>query len=305
MMMNNSMRFAATNAGYTAGGFRYAILALSLFGALAASQTASATTYNFTIPTGTQVNPDPNSLIGALSAAIVNDGFGDTPSSFAFYDIYIRPQVTSDGCLVSTNGCGASDPHGNNMAPVVAGNTFNVMTDYSMVGGSATAPVPGCISPITYAGFPNPCTSTYDAAPNTTEPVKGGASAHFVFDSGDNAVALVTTNTNANNRSYAAGGNNPFPAGAVTEIMPSGATFNFTLKTSEYTGFQTPKITFEVYALAVQYQTSSANSLAAKNIAFYGDFDAVGSAPEPYTLFIAGGGLCLLGLIRRRRKVKP
>lgn len=299
------MRFAAPNAGHTVVCSRYAILLLSLFCALAASQTASATTYNFTIPTGTQLNPDPNSIIGALSAAILNDGFGDTPSSFAFYDIYIRPQVTSDGCLVSTDGCGASDPHGKNMATVVAGNTFNLITDYSMVAGSVTAPVPGCISPITYPGFPNPCTSKYDATANVTEPVKGGAAAHFVFDSGDNAVALVTTNTNANNRSYAAGGNDPFPAGAVTEIMPSGANFNFTLKTSEYSGFQTPKITFEIYALAVQYQTSSATSLAAKNIAFYGDFDAVGSAPEPYTLFIAGGGLCLLGLVRRRRNAKP
>src|SRR3979411_3104763 len=125
--MQNVMNRAIQELSRRKSGSTLVTIAISIGGILIGSLPASATIYAFTIPTGTQISPDPNSVLGALTTAIANDGFGDNPALYAFYDFYIRPQVSSDGCLVSTDGCGASDPHGKNMAPVIGSNTFNLI----------------------------------------------------------------------------------------------------------------------------------------------------------------------------------
>jgi hypothetical protein len=282
--MNNVIMPVARNSGLAGAGFSHTMLALVLLGALAVSQ-ASATTYNFVIPVGTQVSPDPNSLLGALSGAISRAPLGPNPAQFAFYDFYIRPEIASDA------------GHGLTNQP----NPFVVITDYSMSASTATAPVPGCA--------PAPCTSTYGAAPNIIEPGPWlGAAAHFTFNPADNVIALVTINPNAGGQNYDGQASNPSTVvGARTEIMPSAATFAFTLDTSAYSSFQTPQITFQVFALAIKYiSLGNTATLIAKNQSFVGNFDASGQeVPEPSTIFVAGGGLCLLALARIRRKAKP
>jgi hypothetical protein len=280
--MNNVLTRAVRNSGLAGGGFSHTILALVLLGAVAVSP-ALATTYQFTIPVGTQASPNPNSLLGALAGAI--NFVGDTPTDFAFYDFYIRPQLASD----AGNGL-LTEP-----------TPFTIIPDYSMSASKVTAPVPGC--------SPAPCTATYDATPNLIEPGPWlGNAAHFRFNPLDNVIALVTENLSAGGKNY--NGQplvNPFPGGASTrtEIMPSAATFAFTLDTSAYSSLQTPQITFQVYALAIQYSNAGATLLAAKDSFFVGNFDAVGAeVPEPSTIFAAGCGLCILALARFQRKVK-
>ena len=294
--MSDSSAAPVRVQGNTPTRFRIMISALALLAILVVAQPASATTYTFSIPVGTQVSPNPNTLMWALASALANDGFADNLTQFAFYDFYVRPQIAADGCLVSTDNCLAShDPGGMDMAPVVSGNTFNLISDYSSML-SATAPVPGCVSP-----RPSNCVSTYDATLNKTDPHGGGNSVEFRFDPADNTVALVTENPNAGNQSYATGGNNPFPAGATTEIMPANANLTFSFTTNSYFTFQTPVITFQIYALAIKYTTAGGTTLSAKDQSFTTNLDLVGSAPEPSTLLGAAGGLCLLLAARWRR----
>jgi hypothetical protein len=257
---------------------RAMVLMVATLGILAASEVASATTYSFTIPTGLQGTPDRNTILGALNIAVQNGTPPIDPNLYGFYDFYIRPQLSGDGTLPSSP------------------NPVNLITNYSMATSTVTAPVPGCVLPCVSAA--------YTATPNVAEPLLGGASAHFRFDAADNTIAIVSNNTSAGGHSYPAGANNPFPNLATTEIMPSAAAFSFTLTTSEYTAFQTPQITFEIYALAVQYTDSTAATLAVKDKVYFSNFDATGEAPEPSTMFIAGGGLCLMFLHRLRRKTK-
>ena len=308
MAMGNLMVFRYRCFGRWRGFFANLIPGLVVVGALAVSQPASAITYTFSLPVGTQVSPNPNTLLWALAGSITNNGatgYNATPTSYAFYDFYIRPQVLGDGCLVSTpaDGCTGLDTHGNNMAGGnsigASGNTFNLISDYSMATSVVTPPVPGCVSPIAPG-----CVSTYTGAPNVTEPSKGGASADFTFNAADNTIALVTQNTNANNQSYGAGGNPPFPTTATAEIMPSTGNFVFSLTTTANNGFFSAPITFEIYGVNVEYTTSSATSLGTKGNVVFTDLNLVGSAPEPSTILVAGSGLCLLLLTRLRRKSK-
>jgi hypothetical protein len=277
--MNNVIIRTVRNSGLATGAFSPMILALALLVTLGVPQ-VSATTYNFVIPVGTQVNPNPNSLLGALAAQI------GTPTNFAFYDFYIRPELASD----TVNGL------------IDHPGPINLIADYSMSASVATAPIPGCAS---FVDMPSPCAPTYSSTSNAIEPAFGGAAAHFRFNPSDNVIALVTENQNAGDKNY--NGQplvNPFPGGATTrtEIMPSAASFAFTFNTSEYSAFQTPQITFEVYALGMRYTSIGATSLASKDTFVVGDFEAVGEAPEPSTIFVAGGGLCLLAFARFRRR---
>ena len=275
---------------------RTVLSALALLAVVAVAEPAFATTYSFSIPVGTQVSPNPNTLMWALAGALANDGSADNLTQFAFYDFYVRPQIAADGCIVSTDGCLAGhDPGGMDMAPVVSGNTFTLISDYSSMA-SATAPIPGCVNPI-----PGNCTSTYDATLNKTDPHGGGNSVEFRFDPADNTVALVTKDTNAGNQTYATGGNNPFPAGATTEIMPANANLTFSFTTNSYFTFQTPVVTFQIYALAIKYTTAGGTTLSAKNLPFTTNLDLVGTAPEPSTILAAAGGLCLLLAAGMRR----
>jgi hypothetical protein len=139
---------------------------------------------------------------------------------------------------------------------------------------------------------------------NTPDPHAGGNSVRFRFNAGDNTVALVTGDPNAGNQTYSAGSNNPFPSGATTEIMTSSANLTFSFTTSSYSTFQTPQITFQIYALAIKYTTPNGINLSAKDQNYVTNLDLVGTAPEPSTIFVAGGGLCLLALARLRRKIK-
>ena len=280
----------------------YLIPAFALGGFLVSPQTASATTYSFTVPVGTQSNPNPNTILWAMQGAIINNGasgFNATPTSYAFYDFYLRPQITSDGCLVSTpaDNCTGADTHGNNMAggnnTGASGNTFTLIPDYSMANSTATPPVAPCTDPCT--------SSAYTATPNVTEPSKGGASIHFTFSPADNTIALITENPNAGGKSYS-GTHDPFPAGMTTEIMPSTATFSFTLSTNTNYGDTTPQLTFEIYALAVEYTNINATTLGTKDLVMFSDLDLVGTAPEPSTIFGALGGIGILILAHLRRK---
>jgi hypothetical protein len=263
------------------------ILGVAMLRMLACSQPASATTYSFIIPTGVVGSPDPNSILGALDIAVQQAAPNNTnPLLNGFYDFYIRPQLSSDGTIANNA----------NVAPNNTNNPLNLIADYSMATSTATAPVSDCASSCT--------SSAYTGTPNVMVPI-GGASAHFTFNTADNTIAIVSNNFRADGQSYPTDASvNPFPNGATTEIMPSSAAFAFTLTTSTYSSYQTPKITFLIYALAVQYRNPSTNTLVALPPAYIGDFDEVGTAPEPSTIFIVGGGLCLVSLSRLLRKGK-
>jgi hypothetical protein len=229
--MDNVIKHMIREFVLASTGFSRLIPALVLLGALAGSP-ASATTYTFILSTGTQGSPNPNTILGALSAANSGDPFSPDPGLFAFYDFYIRPETEGD----NTNG------QSNHPSP------FNVITDYSISASTATAPVPGCA--------PTPCTPTYESKP-IAEPFPGLVTAAnltfnpFTFNPGDIAIALVTVNPGAGNQNYDR--QSTSPAGAPTEIKPPAEVLAFRLDTSAYSAFQTPHIIFQVLSLAVRH----------------------------------------------------
>lgn len=181
----------------------------------------------------------------------------DNPDLYAFYDIYLRPALPADA---------------------VGGNDLPSYTPQSDT------------SPITSG-------SDQWSASTGTAPFDGSnISFRFTFSPLDTVIALVTTNSNVNGKTYES---------RTAEQMPGTDTFTMTV--SSPSALLTGTIRWFVTGVAYEFASTSATSTMAKGVVFGGaTFDAAGTAlPEPATLASIGGGLLLFAFALRRRGRTP
>jgi hypothetical protein len=173
---------------------------------------------------------------------------------YGFYDLYIRPALASD---------------------LVGGNDLpNYTASYDI------SPIP--------TGNDQWTAGTGIAAGDGTN-----VSFHFTFNPSDSIIALVTSNSSVNGKTY---------EGRTGEQMPGADTFKMYVTSAS--SLLTGTIRFYFTAVGYQFTNTSASAVGLKGVQITGTFDAAGvPTPEPASVSALAGGSILLAILLRCRKL--
>ena len=253
-MLIRSVRRILTMTGWPTS----VILGLLLL-VMFAVQPAAANTYSFVMPV---------SALQARLTASLNPG--QDANLFGFYDLYIRPKVTADGCDDESVPC-------TNMGNII---------DFSSTEEGSESPIPSGAD-------------RWSAGSATTDP--GGelcATAlpcfHFTFDPLDTYLALITPNANVVGKMF---------DGRTGEQMPGNASFVMYVDSPTPITLGTP-IRFEFFANAYEFKDLAVSGDNTKKVGYSGYIDVDAELPEPMPALTGGGGLLLLFVLAGMRRVR-